>query len=336
VAAHVDAGRGVEGGALRASIRRHQLAQLRGRDLRHRFGAFGRPGGDELLHFVCAAHVLRDARAIDASLREEFVQEREEEEHVAAGADRHPLARDLRGLGTPRIDHDDAPAARLDRLQALPRVRDLEEAPLRDDGIRADDEQALRAVEIRERLREREAVDVARDGELVGAVLCRWRVQAFRAESRHEALREDRVQHTEACGGAHVHRDRIGRRVPANRLHLRADLGERLLPGDPDMAVADLLHRVFQSIGRIEELVLLEPLHTREAARRDVGGVGADRGDALPVLDRHLETAERLADAAEGVLRLGVRRAHRSSRFRIFPVGPFGSASTNSTVRGYL
>jgi len=25
-----------------------------------------------------------------------------------------------------------------------------------------------------------------------------------------------------------------------------------------------------------------------------------------------------------------------SSRFRIFPVGPFGSASTNSTMRGYL
>jgi len=26
----------------------------------------------------------------------------------------------------------------------------------------------------------------------------------------------------------------------------------------------------------------------------------------------------------------------RSSRFRIFPVGPFGSSSTNSTIRGYL
>jgi len=25
-----------------------------------------------------------------------------------------------------------------------------------------------------------------------------------------------------------------------------------------------------------------------------------------------------------------------SSRFRILPVGPFGSASTNSTLRGYL
>jgi hypothetical protein len=140
VAAHVDAGRAVEGGAVRGGVRGDQFAQLRGRDLRHRFGALGRPRGDELLDFVRAAHVLRCARAIDAALREEFVQERKEEEHVAAGADRQPLAGDFRGLGAPWIDHDDAPAARLDRVQALPRVRNLEEAPLRDDRIRADDE----------------------------------------------------------------------------------------------------------------------------------------------------------------------------------------------------
>ncbi len=81
--------------------------------------------------------------------------------------------------------------------------------------------------------------------------------------------------------------------------------------------------------------MLLQTLHAGEAARRDVRGVGSNRDDAS-VLDRHFETAERFADPAEGLLRLDLRLAHRSSRFRIFPVGPFGSASTKATLRGYL
>ena len=97
---------------------------------------------------------------------------------------------------------------------------------------------ALDVVEIRERLRERKAVDVARDGELVGAVLCRGRVHALRAEPRHEALREDRVQHAEAGRRADVHRDRVGREPRHDLAHLRADLGERLIPGDALVSIA--------------------------------------------------------------------------------------------------
>ena len=63
-----------------------------------------------------------------------------------------------------------------DLLQALGRVGDLEKAPLGDHRIGADDDQALGAVDVGERLGERKAVDVAGGGELVGAVLGRGRV----------------------------------------------------------------------------------------------------------------------------------------------------------------
>jgi len=62
------------------------------------------------------------------------------------------------------------------------------------------------------------------------------------------------------------------------------------------MAVADFFSGISGDRANRGACVL-EPLHTRETARRDVCGVGSDLGDARPVLDRHLETAERLADA---------------------------------------
>jgi hypothetical protein len=71
-------------------------------------------------------------------------------------------------------------------------------------------------------------------------------------------------------------------------------------------AVADRFERVQQAIGRVVQLVLLEPLHAGEAAGRDVARVGPDRHDAL-ALDVDLEPAQRLADPAKGRVRVGHR-----------------------------
>jgi hypothetical protein len=80
--------------------------------------------------------------------------------------------------------------------------------------------------------------------------------------------------------------------------HLRADLGEGLLPPDPIPPVTGPLLRVEEPVGRRVDLLLVKPLRAREAARGDVLLVGADADDAA-VLDVDDETAERLADPAE-------------------------------------
>ena len=118
------------------------------------------------------------------------------------------LAGRLRRLGAPRVDDVDLAAARDDALQPLRGVRNLQEAPLGDDRIGADDDQATYVVDVRKRLRERKPVHLGRDGELVCTVLRRRRVHALRAEAGHEALREDRVQDAETRRRSDVHRDR--------------------------------------------------------------------------------------------------------------------------------
>jgi hypothetical protein len=61
---------------------------------------------------------------------------------------------------------------------------------------------------------------------------------------------------------------------------------------------------------------------TRRANR--VSTAHASRSEAQPI-----EVSGTTLQAAENAQRL-------SSRFRIFPVGPFGRLSLNSTMRGYL
>ncbi len=245
--------------------------------------------------------MLGDKGLVDATAGDQLVEEAQVEEDVRAGSDRDVFPGDLRRLRPPRVDDPDLAAPRLDLSQSLPRVRHLQEAPLRDDRIRPDDHQAFHVIEIRERLAEGEAVDLLRDGELVAAVLGRRGVHALRADAVHEALREDRMEKTEARGGPDVHADGVGAVVAPESLHLLADLLERLLPRDALEAVTDALHRVLEAIRTPEEPVLLEPLHAREALALHVVRVGTDRGDLPLAVDVDLETAEGFADPAEGV-----------------------------------
>ncbi len=113
------------------------------------------------------------------------------------------------------------------------------------------------------------------------------------------------MQQAEARGGSHVHADRVGAVIGAQLLHLRADLAERLLPGDPFEAIAHALHRIAQPVRRPVEPMLLEALHAGEARGLDVLLVGSDRPDRARSIELDLEPAERFADATEGVTGLG-------------------------------
>ena len=249
VAAHVHARRAVERGTAGAAVGMDHLAELGRGDASDLFGPLRRPGCGQSLDLLEARHVAFDALAIDAAGDEQLVQEAEIEKHVGARPDDNVLAGDLGRLREARVDEEDTAAAGLDALQALGRIGNLEKAPLGDDGVGADHDQTLGVLEVGERLRERKAVDAARDGELVGAVLSRRAVHALRAEPGHEALREHRMQRAEAGGRADIHRDRIGTVGAADARDLFADRRDAVLPRGPLEAVADPLQRVEKPIG---------------------------------------------------------------------------------------
>ncbi len=303
VGAHVDAGRAVQRGAVGGAVRGDHRAQRRSGDTGHRLGPFRRPGLHEPLDVVEPAHEARDALALHTAGRDQFVQEREEEEHVRVRTDEDVFASDLGGLGAARVDDEDFATARLDVLEVFGGVGDLQEAPLGNDRVGADDDEALRAVDVGEGQGEREAIDLAGRGELAGAVLGGRRVHALRADTGHEALGEHGVQRAEAGGGADVHGDRIGTDVAAQAPDFVADLGQGLVPRHTLPVLADALHGMADAVGRIVEAVLFEPLHAAEALGRDVVFVGANLQD-LVILDGHLEPAQGLADAAKRMVRL--------------------------------
>jgi hypothetical protein len=268
-------------------------------------------------------------RAASTSWRNDEV-----EEDVGAGPDEHVLRLPALAVSVRRgsTTHTFA-ATRLDVAQVPRAVGHLEEAPLRDHRVRADHDEALRATHVGERQREGEAVEQARDGELVRAVLRGRREHAARAQARHEALREDRMQRGEARRRADVHRDRVGAVIGADAPHLLADLGERVVPVDRHVTLPRALLRMTKPIGRGVEVVLLEPLEAGEAARRDVRRVGPHLEDAV-ALDVDLEPAERLTDTAEGVLGLhapAVARSRRAVQSRGSDLGYGSSGSRAST-----
>ncbi len=62
------------------------------------------------VHQLAGVRVLDDEVAVVQTLRKDFVDHREQERAVGAGADRHPFVGDRRVAGAHRVDRDEAPA----------------------------------------------------------------------------------------------------------------------------------------------------------------------------------------------------------------------------------
>ena len=301
----------------------HHATQNVGGDLGDLGGALGRPGLHDGAQFVEAGHILTDMAFVDAADLDQLAQERQIEKDIGVGAHKDMLAGDFGGFGAARVHDENVSAACPDFLESFPRIWNLQERPFGDRRIGADQDQALGVFQIDKGLGERKAVDLGRHGEFIRAILCGRGIHAARADALHEALRKDRVQDGESGRRSHIHGDRVGvvGRQPA---YLLTDLGHGLLPGDAIPSGAGALHRVFEPIGRIIHLMLVEPLDAGIAAGARMRLVGTDIDDSI-VGNIDLEPAGRLANTTECEFCLGhvcvslqgargVRRRERVSR----------------------
>src|SRR6185369_9436069 len=99
------------------------------------------------------------------------LDERQKERRVAAGTDLHELVGLLRGLAAARIDDDDFASALADRANAVFHVRSGHRASLRDQRIRADAQEVVRAIDVRHRNDERAPVKIVRSGKARARIL---------------------------------------------------------------------------------------------------------------------------------------------------------------------
>ena len=213
-------------------------------------------------------------------------------------------------LGGPRparIDDHDLAAARPDGAQPLADVGCRHQAPVRDDGVGAEDQKILRPIDVRHRDRERQS-----EHETSGNVL-RHLVDGARREDA------PRAEHAEERPGVEGEGERVhggvpevdGDRVLAVRRTKRGqtavDLGESVVPPDllPGRAAPD--HRAAEAIGIGVEVLERRALRTDVPSAERIPVVAADRRDRAPVcLD--LEPAGGFTERAGPVAGRGLHR----------------------------
>ena len=114
----------VDGGALGAAARsRASPRMVAAVDAARRRDGLRREVARQSLDVVEADDVLREPSRPDESLREQDVDEGEQQERVGAGADEVMLVGLVRGARAARIDDDDAAAARADARAGAPSRR---------------------------------------------------------------------------------------------------------------------------------------------------------------------------------------------------------------------
>ena len=276
-----------------------QLPDGVGRNAGLRLGPLGSELGDELPQPLSPVRPQRHRSGVLKRLGEDHLQQREQQERVGVGPQRDVLEL-ARGLRAARIDHHDSPAAIGDRVQLVLDPRSAHHRSVRDERVRADDQQEISSSEVRDRQQERRAVEQRAGGEAVGDVLGGGGVVVRRAEPVEEALDPERVRVAERSRVAHVPADRVAAVLAPDRAEPLADLVERGLPGDAlEAAVGSAPERMEDPIGVVLDLGHRDPLGAGEALRERVIGVGSELRH-LAVVDRGDEAAERLADPAVG------------------------------------
>ncbi len=247
--------------------------------------------------FVPVAQAIADVRRQARRVHHEF-DEREQERGVAAGPDRHELVGVARGLGAARVDDDDLAAARADRADARLHVGTGHRAPLRHERVRADAQEPVRALDVRDGDHERVAVQVVRGGEARAGVLRPGAERVARRERLEEAVAHEQGAVVVRDGVAEIAGDGVGAVPSPDREETVGHEVEGLCPA----------HRFEVAGGRAPERrahavrVVVHGRH-RDAFRADVAPgqdvvvVGPDGDDALrPRLAGHVE-----GEAARGL-----------------------------------
>ncbi len=123
-------------------------------------------GGSDAGRIVALNSVLNTGQAVDGgertravqSFRQNHVEHRQEKKHVSAGANEVMLVGKLGRFRAARVDHDDPCAPGAQRLQPLTDAGGDHEASVGHHRIGAEDEQVVRAIQIRNGDQRRRAV----------------------------------------------------------------------------------------------------------------------------------------------------------------------------------
>ena len=229
--------------------------------------SLGRELFRDFTQVVEPVHVVGERTEIDQILGEQDVGQREEEQRVGSGPDRDVFVGFLGGLRPARIDDDETTTTRSERAQARGKVGRREQTAVGRERVRAEHEEIVGAVDIRDRDRQRAAEHEA------GRDLLRHLVDGARAVD--VAAPQRLQQHPVVEDGTEVVRVRIAevrrhRVVPVRGADLAEtplDLRERFAPADlpPRLALAD--HRDTYAVG--VGLELLDRRALRAEVTRD-------------------------------------------------------------------
>ena len=261
-------------------------------------------GGDRLE----TRDVVGQSAELDQSLRDDDVDEGEEQERVGAGPDRVVLVRDLGGARAARVDHDDLAPTRPDSLEPASDVRGGHQRSVGHQRIRTEHEEVLGAVEVRDRDGHGVAEQITRGEVLWQLVDASGGVDVVCPDGAVEGAAVEHDTEVVRRRVAQVERDGVRAVCGDHRHEAVGDLLERLVPGHRLPLPPALDHRLPEAVGVLLQRFEGSAFGTDEAAGEGILVVAANRADRLPH-ERHPKTTRRLTERAGDV-----GRAHGRGR----------------------
>lgn len=250
------------------------------------------------------------------SLVEEHVDDGEEQRGVGAGARGDVEVGELGGAGALGVEDGESAAAAAQRLELAGEVGGGGEAAVGHQGVAADDDQVVGAVQVGHGDGERVAVEVAARRLLGHLVQGAGREQRAGAECADDHRRVEAARDGVHVGVAQVDAGRRGAVGRADAGRAVGDGGVRLGPGRLGEHAVAAHERAGEPVGVPVDLAEGGALGADEPRAEDVVAVAAGAGDPVRV-DGQGQSARGLAQRTD--TQGGTTAGHRASRGRALP-----------------
>ncbi len=245
----------------------------------------GREACDRLLDALDARRQVSEAARGGQALGEQRSRDPGEQRGVGAGPDRHVQVAPRGRPGAPRVDDHDAPAAPANRVEAAGPVGGGGEAAVRFHGVRAEEQQEARAVDVGDGNRQRMAEDEPAGHVLRHLVDRRGGVDVLRAQRLRERADREGVGEVVRVRIPDVDGDGVGAVCGDDLAEPPLHLRERLLPAHLLVPAVATRERSPEPVGVVVE-------------RAERGALGADE----PVRERVVRVTPDARHAASGDL----------------------------------